>query len=798
MKICFSAVKRLFVSWRFTLILLSVYAVVLAAATFIESAKGTPVARQLVYNQPLFYLLQLLMVLQFFAVAVRMRLWQQRKYGVGLLHVAFMVILIGALVTNLFGFEGIVHIREGETVSLLHQQGKTRELPFSIRLDDFRLVRYPGSRSPSSFESFLTISSQNGVRSEHIYMNKVIYEQGYRLYQSSYDTDEQGTVLSVNHDNWGTGITYAGYLLLLAGMLLTLFDSRSRFAGLARQLKKQVPVLMFVCFPMSLFAQENATRQLRENTIPAEHAEKWGRMQVQCSTGRVEPVNTYTSKLLRKLYRSDSFEGLRSEQVIIGFLVNPSYWGNVPLMRQSNKELARKLLLPSGKYLRFFDLFDGEGRYLIAEAVDSAYSRPAAERSRMEKDLLKLDEKVNILYSLQQGKMLSLFPLPGDKDGKWYSPGDDLSAFTGKDSMFVSKIFYWYTEEADGALQTQDWSAADEVLSMMDVYQQKRSTAGLLTDRQVSWELFYNRANLFFMSSVGYMSIGLLLLLFSVWHLLKRRRWLGAVIVALTVAVVAFFLLHTFGIGIRWYISGRAPWANAYESMIYVAWATALAGLLFVRRSSMTLALAAFFAGIILFVANLNFMDPEITPLVPVLKSYWLMIHVAVITASYGFFGMSFLLGLLSLGFMAAGKTATLFQAHIRELRIINEMSLHIGLYLLTAGIFLGAVWANESWGRYWGWDPKETWALITMVVYAFVLHARFIPALCSDYAFSVMSVFALSSVLMTYFGVNYYLSGLHSYGSGEAPPGVYVIFIIFGAAFLLALYAGSRQGRLK
>lgn len=798
MKKKISFLKHLFVSWRFTLILLVIYAVSLSAATFIEKAHGTPVARELVYNQPLFYLLQLLMAVQFVATSVRMRLWQQRKSGILLLHVAFMAILAGALITNLFGFEGIVHIREGETTSLLRQSHGTRELPFSLHLEDFRLIRYPGSNSPSSFESFLVISSSEGTRSEHVYMNKVIYEQGYRIYQSSYDTDERGTILSVNHDNWGTAVTYAGYLLLLAGMLLTVSDPKSRFRRLAVQLRQTLPLLLFCCFPLSLAAQEGATGRLHENTIPVGHAEIWGRMQVQCSTGRIEPVNTYTSKLLRKLYRSDSFEGLRSEQVILGFLINPAYWGNVPLIRQSNTELAEKLALPSDKYLRFFDLFDEEGRYVIAAAVDSAYSQPAAKRSRMEKDLLKLDEKVNILYSLQQGRMFALFPLPGNKDGKWYSPGDDLSAFSGKDSTFVSKIFYWYAEEAGNALQTQDWSAAKEVLSMMNVYQQKRSTAGLLTDKQVAWELFYNRADLFFRSSVGYMGAGLLLLLFSVWYLLKSKPWLKRATVILTVTVVALFLLHTFGIGVRWYISGRAPWANAYESMIYVAWATALAGILFMRRSSMTLALAAFFAGIILFVANLNFMDPEITPLVPVLKSYWLMIHVAVITASYGFFGMSFLLGLLSLGFMAAGRKTAALQAHIRTLRLINEMSLHIGLYLLTAGIFLGAVWANESWGRYWGWDPKETWALITMIVYAFTLHTRFIPTLDSDYAFNVMSVFAFASVLMTYFGVNYYLSGLHSYGSGDAPPGLHAVFAVFGAACLLTLYTGYRQRKSK
>lgn len=800
MKKVSSSLKAMFTSWKITLILLVHYVILLAAATFVEKAQGTAMAREIIYNNPLFYLLQFLLILNFCATAWQARLWNQRKYGVLLLHISFIVILLGALVTNMFGFEGIVHIREGETVSQMRTTEDQRPLPFSIRLDDFKLVRYPGSHSPSSFESFLTIHTEEGERSEHIYMNKVIYEQGYRLYQSSYDADEQGTILTVNNDTAGTGITYAGYLLLLAGMLLTLADKKSRFRQLAKQLKRVTPLLLLAFLPTLSFAQKAETEHLLKNTIPAEQAEQWGRMQIQCPTGRIEPVDTYTDKLLRKIYRSDTFEGLSSEQVIIGFLMNPSYWGNIPFIRQTNKELPQAYSLPEGKYIRFFDVFSEDGSYLISDAVDKAYSRPAAERSRLEKDLLKLDEKINILYSLQQGKMFALFPLPGDTSGKWYSPGDDLSVYSGKDSLFVSKIMPWYLGEASDALRTGTWESAGEVLSMMNVYQQKQSAIPLLTEKQVSWELFYNKARLFFWSAMGYMAVGLLLLIFVVGQLLKPRRWVKTVIIPLVALVVLIFLLHTSGIGIRWYISGRAPWANAYESMIYVAWATALAGLLFIKRSFMTLALAAFFAGIILFVANLNFMDPEITPLVPVLKSYWLMIHVAVITASYGFFGISFLLGLLTLAFMSAGSPSkvALLQPHIHELRIINEMSLHIGLYLLTAGIFLGAVWANESWGRYWGWDPKETWALITMVVYAFILHARFLPALRSDYAFSVMSVLGLASVLMTYFGVNYYLSGLHSYGGGDTPPGLTAVFITYACAFALMIYAGYRRARFE
>lgn len=788
MKSLFFSLKSLFISPRVTLALMILYAMGLAAATFIEKYQGTSVARRMMYNQPLFYLLPLLMLVQFLAMSLRLHLWRQRKYGTCLLHIALAVILAGALVTHLFGFEGIVHIREGETTAqLLLRDGSTRQLPFSLRLDDFKLTRYPGSRSPSSFESFLTITSGEGARAGHIYMNKVIHEQGYRLYQSSYDTDELGTVLSVNHDPWGTGITYAGYLLLLAALLLIPANPESRFRRLIRELSKATPasascrktvsILFFACLPVCLPAclAAQVPRQLQKNTIPVSQAGQWARLQVQCPTGRIEPLDTYTSKLLRKLYRSDTYQGLCSGQVIFGFLLNPSYWNNVPLIRQTNKELARQLSLPPDKYIRFSDLFDEDGHYLLADAAERASSRPAALRTRLEKDLLKLDEKANILYSLQQGRMLSLFPLPDDAAGgpsspsgvdagKWYSPGDDLSVFSGKDSLFVSKIFPWYLSEAREALHTGNWSSAGEVFSMINTYQQKRSPARLLTDRQVSWELFYNRADLFFLCAIGYAVAGLLLLFFSLCHLLKFRHWLRTVTRLLAASILLLFLVQTFGIGIRWYIAGRAPWANAYESMVYVAWATALAGLLFIRRSSLTLALAAFFAGIILFVAHLNFMDPEITPLVPILKSYWLLIHVAVVTASYGFFGISFLLGLLSLCFIASGRKSVHFQPYIHELRIINEISLHIGLYLLTAGIFLGAVWANESWGRYWGWDPKETWALITMILYALVLHARLVPSLRSDYAFSLLSVLSFSSVLMTYFGVNYYLSGLHSY----------------------------------
>lgn len=781
-------VKMLFTSWKLTAILFIVYAIGLGAATFVENEYNTSTARLYIYNNPLFYLLQLLMIINFAGVAWKQQLWQNRRYSILVFHLAFVFILLGALITNLFGSEGIMHIREGESSSQMKSVTGVIELPFTIRLNDFNLVRYPGSRSPSSFESELTIFSEKGNRDERIYMNKVIYEQGYRLYQSSYDGDEHGTILTVNDDMPGTIVTYTGYFLLFMGMIVLFFDKRSRFRMLGLRLKELTGVLfLFIFFSFTLSAQS------AEHTIPSEQADKWAKLQIQCPTGRIEPVNTYTSKLLRKLYRSERFEDYSPEQVILGIMIDPGYWNNVRLIRLNNKEL-QELIGVSEKYACFYDLFNADGTYKIASLVGSAYAKPASERSRLEKDLLKLDERINIVYALQQGKMFSLFPFPGDKAGKWYSSGDDISRFSGKDSMFVSKVIPWYLDEAATALKTGKWNTADEIISMIHIYQERQSATSLLTKRQISWELFYNKSRLFFWSALAYLMLGFLLLIFSVSKLLNASDRLNILINISKSFIFLFFLVHTAGIGIRWYISEQAPWSNAYESMIYVSWTTALAGLLFIKRSATTLALGAFFAGIILFVANLNWMDPEITPLVPVLKSYWLMLHVAVITSSYGFFGVSFLLGVLSLVFISMTRrksNAKLLRKKIKELRIINEMSVYIGVCLLTAGTFLGAIWANESWGRYWGWDPKETWALVTIIVYAFIIHSRFLVLLRSDYAFSVMTIFGLASVLMTYFGVNYYLTGLHSYGGGETPPALNILFVVYGLILFLVMYAG-------
>ena len=552
-----------------------------------------------------------------------------------------------------------------------------------------------------------------------------------------------------------------------------------------------------------------------ENTAISDgEVSRFGRLLVQTPQGRIEPVDTYASELLRKLHHRDHYGRLTATEWLLGVLADPERWSREPFIYLPDKSVrtllagaqeartdrahlapgaatGRTSQLAAGKYAALHDFFDPQDGYRLAGAVEKAYAKAPGARDKRDKELLKADEKVNILYGLLAGRMLAMFPTPL----RWYSPGDDLSGLAREDSLLIAKILPAYSASlADG---TPPGERA-ELLGMIETFQQARGAGMLPSPARISAEIFYNRADIFRTAFRAYLLLGFLLLVVAISSSTRRkkallpttskcRRWLPSL---LTVLIVAVFLWQSAGLGLRWYISGRAPWTNAYESMVYVGWTTVLAGLIFARRSRLALALATLMGGVILFVSNLNWLDPQITPLVPVLKSYWLMIHVSVITASYGFFGIAAVTGLASLITIIAGRPR-------HDLRIIGELSMLIGLVLLAAGIVLGAVWANESWGRYWGWDPKETWALITLLVYTFVTHSRHIPRLNNDYAFSAMSLAAIASVLMTFFGVNYYLSGLHSYGgSGEvafAPAAA-------GTAItaVLILWAGIRYRRLQ
>ncbi len=808
-----TSLERFFSSFVTTIVLLLIYAFGLAVATFIEKYHGTAAAKAMVYYSPLFFLLQFLLVVNFLAAVVKHQYLKRGKWGLILTHFAFIIILLGALTSFLFGEEGILHLREGETsnrIAVRTSDNTTyHTLPFSVELKKFTLTRYPGSASPSSYESEVIVHVDGQDREERIYMNNILDVKGYRFFQASYDQDEHGTILSVNRDVAGRNITYTGYLILLVGLILSLVGKDSRFMRQSRRLKELrratdvvVVALALLAFSMQAEAKGDASPMLdavQKYQVSPAHAELFGALPIQSANGRMMPVNTFSSEVLRKLHKSDKIGKLNSDQFLLSLLAMPDMWMRVPFIALSNPELANYYDLTDGE-CAYIQVFDSNGNYKLQDKLEEAYNKMPAQRTRFDKDLMKLDEQMNIIHQLMNHQMLNLFPKENDPNHKWYAPGDDLSVFAGKDSMFVSRILEWYLGEVQEALKSGDWAKADEVVGMISTYQQAKNKTLDISPKRMEAELKYNKMDVFRYCKIGYLILGGLLLVLSFGMLFRQSRWMKMTAWLLGIGVLVVFHYHMFGMGMRWYIGGYAPWSNSYETMVYVGWATVLAGLLFVRRSTITFALATLFGGIILFVSSLNWMDPEINPLVPVLKSPWLMFHVAVIVAAYGFFGISCLIGLTNMVMMSimGKKNAEMLKVRIMELSIVNEMALWVGLALMTVGTFLGAVWANESWGRYWGWDPKETWALITMVVYAVVAHLHLVKRWNNPWLFNLTSVVAFASVLMTFFGVNYFLSGMHSYGQNDNVNGIFTyLYMALGVVVVLAFlsHRGWKRG---
>ena len=798
-------------SMRTAIILMGIYALGLASATFLEKYYGTAAAKAMIYYSPLFFLLQGLMALNFLAILFQRKGLNRGRWGFLLTHIALLVILAGAMVSHVIGEEGILHLREGECSDQLQietDRGTLRyALPFEVELVHFTLARYPGSASPSAYESELLVHVDGQTIPVRVSMNNVLDVKGYRFFQASYDPDEKGTVLSVNRDVEGRNITYTGYLLLLAGLLYSLFGSHTRFRQLARQLNKLGGKVLIgivgCCCCLSAWAQTAVSAAPAEEivlrqVVDPSHAARFGRLPMQSPAGRMMPINTFSSELLRKLHKADRFGQLNGDQFLLSLLAMPEKWVHIPLIAFSNQALANyyELSTPACAYV---ELFDTNGHYKLQERLEAAYAKMPAQRNTFDKDLIKLDEQINIFHQLIRYQWLPIFPLRGDPAHKWYAPGEDLSAFSGKDSLFVSQIMGWYLQEVREGLKTDDWKKADEVLAMIDTYQQAQEEILDIRPAKMEAEIRYNQLDLFRQCKKGYLILGGLLLVCAFAALFNPRRSLRYVMRGLIGLIIGIFLLHIYGMGMRWYIGGYAPWSNSYETMVYVAWATVCAGLFFLRKSTLTFALATLFGGVILFVSGLNWMDPQIGTLVPVLKSPWLMFHVAVIVGAYGFFGISCLIGLTNLVMMSLPRqrTSQLVEMRIRELSLVSEMSLWVGLALMTVGTFLGAIWANESWGRYWGWDPKETWALITMIVYAIVTHLRMAKDGCSLWLFNLLSVIAFYSVLMTFLGVNYLLSGMHSYGQNDHVDQLFFYFYLsLFLVALLAFFAHKRQKR--
>ncbi len=712
---------------------------------------------------------------------------------------------------KLLGAKGVVNefkqYKIGGLEIAMRYGSEELELPFSLKLNDFIATKYPGTETGyAAFKSKVELIENDKTTSHEIFMNNVLDHKGFRFFQASFDQDEKGTILSVNHDYWGTWITYIGYTLLYIAMLMILLVKGSRFKDLEKKLngiklkKASLVLVLLVSFAApSIKAQigglptQNNLKPTKKqldslilaNKVSKAHAQEFGSIIVQDAGGRMKPLNTFASELLRKLSKQDNYQGLDGNQVMISMMENPIAWYNIPLIYIDKKnDSIRKILgTPKGeKRVALVDLFDKQGSYKLEPFLREATSTNTP--SQFEKDFVKTHEKFFLLNSALSGSVLRIFPIPNDDNNKWVSPPAlNEVKFSGMDSVYTRQIIPLYRQELQSAKKTGDYEKAEYYISSIRKFQEKFGSEVMPSKEKIEAELFLNKYDVFRTIYRYYLLFGVLMLFVLIFQIFKDHKVVRLIVNLFKFSIVGVFVIHTAGLIMRWYVSGHAPWSDAYESMIYVAWATQFFGLALGRKSNLTIGATAFVTSIVLFFAHQNWLDPAIANLQPVLNSYWLMIHVAVIVGSYGPFILGAILGALSLLLMilTTKKNKRKMKLTIEELTIVAEMSLTIGLVMLTIGNFLGGQWANESWGRYWGWDPKETWALISIMVYAFVIHMRLVPGLRGKWVFNFVSMIAVTTVLMTYFGVNFYLSGLHSYASGDQPVTPSFVWNAFG-----------------
>ena len=693
------------------------------------------------------------------------------------------------------------------------------ELPFEIKLNDFIAEKFPGTENNyKSYESKVTVIDEEKKKTfdARIFMNNVLDYRGYRFFQASFDPDEKGTILSVNKDAWGTGITYLGYFLLYIGLMAIMFTKASRFGQIKQKLEKlklKKATLIIFLLPIFSLAQIDTTKNhqhqhevqpqkkpslaqielMIEESMPSKaHATKFGELVVQDDNGRMKPINTFASEMLRKVSESDKYKQYTADQVYLSMSMYPRFWMEIPFIKlKRGNDSIRKFLGVSTdtKFVAFSKFFDEVGNYKLTKILEETQRK--AVPNQFEKDFNEINKRVVLLNQAFFGATLRILPIPNEANNTWiaYAQTHDIK---DENIQKVKNIVPLYFGSLSKATESKDYTEADKLLEGMSVFQNKFGSKVIPSKNKIKTEIIYNKVNIFKRLYQLDLVFGLLMLIFSVFQILKSSKILARLLNITHGIIWVLFILHTLGLAARWYISGHAPWSDAYESIVYVAWATLFFALAFDRKSKLTVASGTFVTAMVLWVANLNWVDPNIGNLQPVLDSYWLMIHVAVIVGSYGPLTLGMILGMTSLILMLFTNTKNKdrMKINIQEITYINEMALTIGLVMLTIGNFLGGMWANESWGRYWGWDPKETWALVSIMFYAFVIHMRFVPLFRGLFAFNFAAIIAYYSIMMTYFGVNFYLSGLHSYASGDrviTPTFVYMSILFVAVLSVLS-----------
>ena len=651
------------------------------------------------------------------------------------------------------------------------------KLPFAVFLQEIKMQHYPGSTNPSNFSVSALILEKGTSEEVQISMSKPADFKGHRIFLSSFDEDSQGALFTINKDP-GKFLTYAGYALLFAGLIFSLFAKNGRFLSLCKRLSF---VFIFALFAVPLKADEfEVISKLNTNEFKT-HAANFAKIPVLSYEGRVKPFKALTLDIINKISHKSSMLGLSHNELVLGAMLYYDEFLRLPLIRVKTPEL-RSFIGTDKEYIAVEEVYK-DGNYKLAAELKIAQSK--AEKTPYEKDIVSVDEAVNLLIATTRAELLRIIP---SEDGtSWLSPSEAMQNLPANLANETQILFEDYFNALFEAVENKDFGKANSALSELKDFQAKRGEHLMPSEFKLWAENALLDFNAFENLGRFYLAFGILLL-FALLFCLSFKQEVNERFKFSTRAIfMASFVLFLLAFAMRWFIGTHAPWSNAYESMLLIALVLGIFGIV-LGRNPLFLALCAFGVGIVLWVANLGFMDPQITPLMPVLQSHWLNIHVSTITASYAFFVMAYLASL-------AGFVSLILRTQNGEnLAILCEIMLILGTSLLAIGTFLGGIWANESWGRYWGWDPKETWSLILLVVFVMVLHARFIKGLNSPFVLFCGACVGFFVMLMTYFGVNYFLSGKHSYATGEGSSVPLSVFVLLILNLLLALTAWARN----
>ena len=739
--------------------------VCMAAATIVEKSQGTDYAHAHYYGAWWFILIwAVLAALGAFYIIKR----KVKCASTLALHLSFIIILAGALLTHISAKRGMIHLRIGQPTDTYmaqdEEQGmKEEKLPFSLCLQKFEAKMHDGTNAVADYSSKFTVIDGDDKSEGEVSMNNIYSHRSYRLYQSSYDEDGKGSVLAINADPYGIPVTYTGYALLFISLVWMLFDPKGGYRKLLKSplLKKGalMTALILSMGNIQTLHAESATGNLQNAVLPKETAEKFGELHILYND-RICPVQTFALDFCKKIYGARSYQGLTAEQVLSGWVFYGNTWANEPFIKIKSGEMKTAMNLSDYASLNTF--FNREmGGYTIGQYVQEYYN---GQQDKFHQQAADIDGKIQIIMELREGISLKVLPYTFTKNVKatkdhpfikagtttWFSPVDKLpQAVEQQHALYIKNVF----SLLNGDVKAGNTSRVNEFFVKMKKYQEVSSGNSLPTATQYKAERINNAfpfATILFMANL---TLGFIALFYTIYRMTKKRE-IKVLNIALPILLGVSFLALTFGLALRWIISGNIPMSNGYESMLTVAWFVMLISILMQLRIRIVMVFGFLISGFFLLVSHINQMDPAIGQMMPVLNSPLLSIHVSIIMMSYALLSLTFICGIMGI----------CLRSHGEELQALSRIFLYPALTTMGFGIFIGAIWANVSWGNYWSWDSKETWALITFMIYAVVVHTQSLPVFRKPLVYHIYITLAFLSIAMTYFGVNYFLTGMHSY----------------------------------